>query len=103
MSEDYRISISKTEAEWIAIDKKLNSMGRKDLQAYIRGRILLLHRQYEDSPKSMCMEVERRRQKKFTIDKKYLRLLEQVNLRTGVPIGTIIDRLIVQPLLTQND
>lgn len=97
-----KIYISRTKREWNAIEKKLEELGRKDFSSYVRGSLLLLKKQYKDSPSSVCTAVEKRIQRPQRIPEEYFEMLDVISLRTGLPVSTIVDRLIIDPLLMPN-
>jgi len=96
-----KVFISRTNREWKTIDKKLNAIGKKNLPSYIMGRILLLEKQYAED-KSIC-NVERRKEKPIPITDKHFKIIDKISLRAGLPIATLIDRLIIDPLIMPLD
>lgn len=94
-----KVFISRTQREWDAIENKLKEIGRNNLNSYIRGQISLLERQYADCPSCVCTSVGKRIQKPFTVQPTPFKTLDKVSLKTGIPVSTIIDRLIIDPLI----
>jgi hypothetical protein len=94
-----RIFISRTEREWNVIEKKLKEEGRKDFNAYLRGKIYLLQKQYEDCPSCVCTSVSKRIQKPYYLPESCIKVLMRISVKTNVPLSTIVDRLIVDPLI----
>ncbi len=81
----------------------MSEIGRKDLSAYITGRISLLERQYADDKNGVINSIEKRIQKPFFIKENSLKVMEVISLKTGTPLATLIDRLIIDPLMLPLD
>lgn len=98
-----KIYISRTNREWKAIEKRMAEIGRKDLASYIVGRISLLEKQYADDKNGVISSIEKRIQKPIFIKENYLKILGVISLKTGTPVATLIDRLILDPLMLPLD
>lgn len=94
-----RVYISRTNREWQVIDKRMEEINRKNLSAYVMGRISLIERQYADNKNSVITAIEYRIQKPLFLKESSLKIIGVLSLKTGIPVATIIDRLIIEPLL----
>ena len=63
------------------------------------GRISLLERQYADNPAGIVSSMPKRVQKPLFIKESSLKIVGVINVKTGMPIATIIDRLILDPFI----
>lgn len=98
-----RVMLSRTNREWKTIEKRMKDIGRKDLTAYIMGRISLLEKQYADDKNGLILSIEKRIAKPFFIKESSLKVVGVLSLKTGIPVATIIDRLILDPLILPLD
>jgi hypothetical protein len=97
-----RASISKTEREWKIIDRRIRELGSNSYNSYLNKRISSLCNDFIESPQSVCDALKSEtsiRQKR--IPEMYHDALYNISVMSGVPISTIIDRIIVQPLLIE--
>ena len=95
----HRIYISRTESHWKIIDKKIEELGKSNLNSYLRGRISLLVDRFEECPENICSLLEPKIQKQHYVPETYFRMLQKISVKTGIPESTIIDRLIIDKLI----
>lgn len=81
----------------------MKDIGRKDFTAYVMGRISLLEKQYADDKNGLITSIEKRVQKPLFIKEASLKVMEVISLKTGTPVATLIDRLIIDPLIMPLD
>lgn len=95
MSE--KLYISRTKKEWETIEQKLSQIGKSDLASFINRKVYQLEKEYKKCPQCVCEIVEDRKQKKISVS--YPKVLQKISVKTGKPISTVLDRLIIEPLL----
>lgn len=101
-----RIYISKTEKQWELIDRKLSEMGRHDFNSYLRGQISLLHNKILECPDCICEIINsqgNRITRQHVLNNQYLNCLKIIEYKTGLKPSTIINELIISPLLYDKD
>lgn len=94
-----RVSISLTPKEWKLIDDKLAELKRSNVKSYLRGEISKLAKDYVDSHKKICAEVQKREKVEAYVNPKHLQVLELMSLKTGIPVAQIVNQLIIFPLI----
>jgi uncharacterized membrane-anchored protein YjiN (DUF445 family) len=94
-----RIYISRPEAHWKIIDKKIEELGKSDLNSYLRGRISLLINRFEQYPESISNLLEKKIEKQHYVRESSFKILQKISYEMEVPISTIIDRLIIDNLI----
>lgn len=88
------ISITRTEEEWRIIDDKLICLGKKDLSIYIRCEIYKLKNKINTNG-----EIARRIEKRPYLPIESINELQKLSLQMKMPVGAIINQLIISPLL----
>jgi hypothetical protein len=94
-----RVHISRTNKEWEVLQKRMEEINRKSLSSYVMGRISIIERQYADNQTAVITSIEHRIQKPIFLKENSLKVIGVLSLKTGIPVATIIDRLILDPLI----
>lgn len=110
MSDSLRIGISKTEKEWKVIDKKIREIiANRDItdeeryRRYINMKVSTLindYEQYAPQIKELFPVGNRNPQRKSTISPVWHDKLIKMSEDLGCSIPTIIERIILTPLIT---
>lgn len=101
-SPNPRIFISRTENEWTAIEKRLEEMNLSNFNSYLNSRISLLQKKYKESPSDLCTSIGKRVQREYSVNEKYFKILNIISVKTSIPVSTIVDRTIIEPLIINN-
>ena len=109
MSESLRISITKTKKEWKTIDKQIKLLSTNpslnDIEkynSYLNSKISALLNDYEKSPELVkALFPKRNPERKNTISPVWHDRLIKMSKELDVSIPTIIDRIILLPLLIE--
>jgi len=102
MSSCTQIQITRTEGEWDLILKKIRIGSEKDTQAvsrYIRREVLKIKTRMEVVPESVTWMGGPKIDKRFYIDNPIMDDIKLIALKMKVSEQTVIDRLIITPLL----
>lgn len=102
MSNVTQVSITRTEGEWDLILKKLCPAGddpMKSLSKHIRREVLKIKTRVDTVPESVTWMGGPSKVKRPWIDKTIMADIQRIALCMKVPEATVIDRLIITPLL----
>jgi len=94
-----QLSISKTPGEWVAIEKRVIESGKSDLNCYIRSEAMKIKMAYNKNPNCIPAALGNRVEKRPYLSRSIYEELSPIAIRLGVPVSTVIDRLIIAPLL----
>ncbi len=94
-----QLSVKKTEGEWTKIDVIVSASGKKDLNAYIRCEALKIKKAFGECPEQVTPAKGVRIEKRPYIPLTIYAALEPLALRMGVPVSSVIDRFIIDPML----
>lgn len=115
-----RVSIRKTSREWTLIDKRIRDLSlpkvikndetasekrkreRDQFNRYLNKKILSLIEDYKRCPECVIdfLSSEKKQRQKF-INTSNLDILREISNKSEVPISTILDRIIINPLLIE--
>jgi ribosomal protein L37AE/L43A len=97
------IKLSRTAAEWAALEAKIKASNKKDdAIAYINRKIKRLIKDFEECPDCITQLVSQKRQGRgIWIDNIDHEALVKLSEITNTPIATIIDRGIIQTYLIE--
>lgn len=98
-----KVYLSRTLREWKTLEKRMKDIGKKNLSAYVMGRIRILEKQYKDNPSGMVTSIPTRIQRPLLLPESYLDVIGVMSLKTNIPVSTLIDRLIIDPFLMPLD
>lgn len=96
---DKPIYLIKTEGEWDAIEKAISKMGRKNLNKFIRTEANKLGNAYIECPDCITQASGEKLEKRPKIPIESYKKLEKIAKRMDVKVSTVIDILIILPLL----
>lgn len=96
-----RIYITKTEGEWQTIDEIISHSGY-DLSGYINRKISDINIQFKDCPNCVTVANGEKKQRQHYVPPHLYESLERLSDQMKIPVSTIIDRLIIIPLLQQS-
>lgn len=97
-----RVTIVKTNREWKIIEKRISELGSKDYNRYLHKKIASLIEDYKKCPEcinNFLLGKKSIRQKTLSFD--FYKILSEISENTGVPISTIVDKVIITPLLIE--
>lgn len=101
MSNSYpRIYLSRTALEWELLQKKVQERGYKNINLYIRSRIKELHEEFKNCPERVLCLYGHAVQKPQYLRIDQFESIAELARRSGVPEGTLVNRLIIEPLFT---
>lgn len=98
MAEYERIFLTRTQKEWQLIEKRIGEISRQNMHAYINSRISILQKEYGDCPDCVCFGGSKQT-KKFYITPDQFEILSRISQKTGIHESTIVNKLIIEPLL----
>jgi len=102
MAKNHRVCISKTKREWKVIDKRINELGTKSFNRYLNKKISSLIEDYNKCPEAIhdfLIGEKPVRQKSITPEVN--KVLLKISVDTKLPVSTIVDRIIITPLLIE--
>ena len=99
MKSTRQLSVSKTAGEWSLIDKKVKESGKSDLNTYIRCEAIKLKNAFTKSPSCITNAEGERIEKRPYLPVTIYEELNVIAVRMRVPVSTVIDRLIIEPML----
>jgi len=96
-----QLSISKTAGEWELIERKIAESGRKDLNHYIRCESIKIKNAFRNNPTSITNarggdKIEKRPSLSTTTYND----IEKIAILMKIPVSVLIDRFIINPILT---
>lgn len=95
-----KVYITKTEGEWQTIDEKISKSGY-EFSKYINRQISLINIQFRDCPNCVTPASGEKKQRQHYVPPHLYTTLELLSEQMKIPVSTIIDRLIIIPLLHQ--
>jgi hypothetical protein len=94
------ISISKTAGEWEIINQKISESGKENLSEYIRGEVRKLQIKFRECPECITPATGGTAiTKRPYIPIYYYAEIKLIALRMSIPVSSVIDELIISPLL----
>lgn len=96
-----KISISKTEGEWIVIEKRIKESGKANLNIFLRGEICKLKMRHDECPNCVTPADGKMIEKRPFISVKCYEDMKLIALRMRMPVASVIDELILNPLLKE--
>lgn len=94
-----RLSIRKTKGEWDIIGRVVSEKNKKDLGCFLRSEIIRLVKEFEECPDCITIAKGNPKTKRPYIFIHQLKELEPIAKKMKVDVSTVIDRLIIAPLL----
>jgi len=102
MASSKQIQITRTEGEWDLIIKKLCPAGEDQLKAisrHIRREVLKIKNRMNEVPESVTWMGGKKVEKRPYIDNSIIEDIKRIAITMQVSEQTVIDRLIITPLL----
>ncbi len=93
-----RIFLTRTQKEWELVENKLRQMNRSDINAFINSSICALEKEYSDCPEMVCFGGNKST-KRFYVHPQTFEILSKISQVTGVHESTIVNKLIIEPLI----
>lgn len=94
------LSVSKTPGEWALIKKRVTESGKKDLNHYIHTEAIKIKLAFRNNPSSITSAYGERIEKRPSLRTTIYEELEIIARIMQVPVSTLIDRFIIDPILT---
>jgi hypothetical protein len=92
--------IQKTESEWSLILSKIEALGKKDLNGYVRSEVRKLTAEYERCPTAItCANGGSKKSRRPYIHEDSHKILQELSKKMKKPISSIVDEFIILPLL----
>jgi len=97
------VELSRTNNEWASLEKRIKEKSpNATIQSYILNRISVLIKDYKECPECILeLASQKRSHKKVYTNKEMKLVLEEISKKTNNPIATIVDRVIIQPMLIE--
>lgn len=95
------ITISRTEGEWERIQQIIDSMGKKDLSAFIQSEAQKLISAYRGCPKCLTPAHGGKSIRQPWLSVHIIQDLEQIATVMKKPLASVIQEFIIAPLLRQ--
>lgn len=94
--------LTHTNREWKIIDTRIKELGSKDFNRYLNSKISSLMNDYNNCTECVCDAlVPNKKTRKKRISPALYEKLKEISEQANLPISTIIDKLIVTPLLIE--
>lgn len=94
------LSISKTTGEWCLIEKKISESGKINLSQYIHKEAIKIKNAFKDNPTTITCASGKRVEKRPCIFIGVYEELEGIATIMDISVSTLIDRFVIDPLLT---
>lgn len=94
-----QLSVSKTKGEWSLIQEKVIAAGKKDLNAYIRCEAMKIKKAFKKNPSWVTYAKGERIEKRPYLPLSMYEDLDIIAMQMKIPVSTLIDRLIIEPML----
>lgn len=94
-----RIAISRTQGEWEIIEERAILIGRPNLASHMRSELYKIAKIYSRCPTCVTPSSGEKIRKEFPVYPDIYDALCSLSSLMKIPISTIVDRLILQPLL----
>lgn len=95
------IFLIKTEGEWDAIEVSIKKMGRKNFNKFIRTEVNKLAKAYSECPDCITKASGEQKIKRPKIPMESYVKIEMIAKKMNVAVSTVIDILIIHPLLQE--
>lgn len=93
------LSVSKTPGEWSLIEKKVAESGKKNLSCYIRGEAIKIKNAFKNDPSSITTAFGERIEKRPSLHTPIYEEMNAIAKIMKVPVSTLVDRFIIDPIL----
>jgi hypothetical protein len=95
------IFLIKTEGEWDAIEDSIRNMGRRNFNNFVRTEVNKLAKAYEKCPECITKASGKQLIKRPKIPMESFEKIEMIARKMNVAPSTVIDILIIHPLLQE--
>lgn len=98
------IGISRQKKEWKVFDKRIKEFGpRNTFSKYLRKKTESLANDYKENPDYVLASLidNKTKRRMYALSPEVYKVYKEISKKSLVPITTIIDRLIVSPLLIE--
>jgi hypothetical protein len=96
-----QLSIRRTEWEWQIIEEKIYSSGKESLTSFIRAEAVRLKKDFTNYPLDKIPEECTKIEKRPYLPVGLYQSLEEIASKMNIPVSTLIDRMILDPLLSR--
>lgn len=97
-----KIRITYSNREWKIIDKRIRELGSKDYNRYLSKKISALLNDYNNCPDCIIEALAPNKKRRDNlIPSDLYNTLRIVSQKTDIPVSTIVDKLIILPLLIE--
>lgn len=96
-----QVKIIRTQGEWTAIDKKIKDMGIRNIRTHIKYQTIRLAKQFDECENCITKANGSKHRKTFYFDEYCMKFLELVALKMKKPLSSVVDDLIINPLLNE--
>lgn len=100
MNPAKRILISRTEGEWRYIMKAVKATGSTNIDSFLRKEITKLGKRFEECPDCVSPAEGEKQKRCYRISDEAHSFLSAASKVMNKPISTIVDELIINPILT---
>lgn len=97
------LSIRRTKAEWKILEQKVNDSIHEDLGHLLRAEIKIFLEEYEKCPDCKCKANGRRTAKRPSVFTRQVNKLREIGKTMGLSPSKVVDRFIIESLLSEKD
>jgi len=103
MSSNFKpLSITRTTNEWFILQQIVEQRNLEDLGQLLRKEVNIFLDEYSICPQCACKAGGDRMEKRPSIYTRQVKILTDISSTMGrVPVSTIVDRFVIERLLTQ--
>jgi hypothetical protein len=95
-----RITIYKTVGEWEIINSRIKEIGKKTIQGYMTSKVHEVTTGFIKNPKNVTSANGKKKAKQFPVEYSTYLILKELSEIMQRPVDSIIDDLVIVPLLS---
>lgn len=99
MKKRYQVKLVRTQGEWDSIDKLLSDAGDNGWCEFLKKNISLLRDQYRKCPTCITPANGDKKKRCIDLNEGQYKLLEAIAFQMKKPVASVIDELIISPIL----
>lgn len=107
-----RINLSRYKREWKIIFEKIDELrasnqklSKKEMKSYfhnyVNKKMHSLYKDYTDCPDCVLGSLEKRIKMQHYVNNNLYKMFDEISKKSNLPIATIVDKLIINPLLIE--
>lgn len=95
-----RVQLSRTEAEWAAIDAKAEELKKRDFNSLMRSELQKIKSKFDECPICITPAMGKRKKRNCFMDQETYDALNQIAKRMQRPVASVVDEFIISRLIT---